>query len=246
MSKSPNRNLPTHLYAQIKDILFERVQNGEWQPGTLIPTETELCELYNVSRITVRRALGELVREGYLERISGRGTFVTQPRVNQPLRQLTSFTEDMQRRGQRPNGKVLDFRVIPANSELADKLNIAKNDLVILLSRLRLANNEPMAVESSYLPQQYFAGIENENFEGQSLYKLLRDKFGVVLTRAIQNISAAACPKREATLLSIPNKSPVLRIFRTTFDESERVIEYVESFYRGDKYVFQAELMVEA
>ena len=246
MFRSPDRKLPTHLYAQIRDILFDRVQSGEWEPGTLIPTETELCELYNVSRITVRRALGELVHEGYLERISGRGTFVTQPRVNQPLRQLTSFTEDMQRRGQHPNGKVLDFRVIPANSELAEKLNLAKNDMVILLSRLRLANNEPMAVESSYLPKHYFPGIENENFEGQSLYKLLRDKFGVVLTRAVQKISAAACPKREATLLSIPNKSPVLRIFRTTFDESERIIEYVESFYRGDKYVFQAELMVEA
>jgi GntR family transcriptional regulator, N-acetylglucosamine utilization regulator len=244
MSQSPNRKLPTHLYAQIKDILFERIQNGEWQPEALIPPEIELCQLYKVSRITVRRALSELVMEGYLERISGRGTFVTQPRVNQPLRQLTSFTEDMQRRGQHSNGKVLDFRIIPANVELADKLNIMKNDMIILLRRLRMANNEPMAVESSYLPKQYFPGIENENLEGQSLYKLLHDKFEVVLTRAIQKISAVACPKREANLLSIPNRSPMLHIFRTTFDESERIVEYVESFYRGDKYVFQAELLV--
>jgi GntR family transcriptional regulator len=233
------------LYAQIKEILFERIQNAEWQPGLCIPTEAELCEAYKVSRITIRRALSELVAEGYLERISGRGTFVSQPPINQSLKQLTSFTEDMQRRGQRPGGAVLDFQRIPADTDVAPKLNIGAGEQIILLKRIRLANDEPIAIETAHLPAKYFDGLERDALEGQSLYKIMREKFGVVPTRAVQQITASACPEHEASLLYVSKKSPVLHIFRTTFDQSERIIELVESFYRGDKYVFQAELVVE-
>jgi GntR family transcriptional regulator len=246
MSKKPNRNLPTPLYAQIKKILFERIQNGEWQPGMCIPTEAELCQSFGVSRITVRSALSELVTEGYLERISGRGTFVTQPRINQMLRQLTSFSEDMQRRGQRPGGIVLELLTIPASADVAQKFNISEEENIILLKRLRLTNNEPMAVETAHLPARYFPGLEKENLNGQSLYQLMREKYDVTPTRAVQQITAAVCPSVEGDLLHIPKKSPVLHIYRTTFDQSERLVELVESYYRGDKYVFQAELVVES
>jgi GntR family transcriptional regulator len=245
MTATPDRNLPNPLYAQIKKILFERIQSAEWQPGFCIPTEAELCQSFSVSRITVRRALSELVAEGYLERISGRGTFVTQPPINQSLKQLTSFTQDMQGRGQRPGGVVLDLQTVPAEPELASRLNIGSTENIILLRRLRLANDEPLAVETAYLPVRYFEGLQSENLEGQSLYKIMRERFGIVPSRAIQRIMASACPDPEARLLYVPKKSPVLHIFRTTYDQSERVVESVESFYRGDKYVFQAELAVE-
>jgi GntR family transcriptional regulator, N-acetylglucosamine utilization regulator len=245
MAKTPDRSLPNPLYAQIKEILFERIRRAEWQPGTCIPTETELCQSFGVSRITVRRALSELVSEGYLERISGRGTFVSQPPINQSLKQLTSFTQDMQRRGQRPGAVVLSVQKIAAGSELATKLGIIVGETIILLKRLRLANDEPLAVETAHLPSRYFDGLEDEDLEGRSLYKLMRERFGIVPTRAVQKISAGACPDHEAELLYIPKKSPVLHIFRTTYDQAERVVEAVESFYRGDKYVFQAELVVE-
>ena len=245
MMQAPDRKLPNPLYAQIKKILFERIQSAEWQPGVCIPTEAELCQSFNVSRITVRRALSELVAEGYLERISGRGTFVTQPPINQSLKQLTSFTQDMQGRGQRPGGRVLDIESILAEPDVASRLNISPTENVILLRRLRLANDEPVAVETACLPARYFDGLQTENLEGQSLYKIMREKFGVVPSRAVQRIMASACPDHEAHLLYIPKKSPVLHIFRTTYDQSERVVESVESFYRGDKYVFQAELVVE-
>lgn len=245
MTTTPDRKLPNPLYAQIKKILFERIQSAEWQPGLCIPTEAELCQSFNVSRITVRRALSELVSEGYLERISGRGTFVTQPPIHQSLKQLTSFTQDMQGRGQRPGGSVLSIQTIPAEPGLAQRLCIEPAERIILLRRLRMANDEPMAVETAHLPVRYFDGLQNEDLEGRSLYKIMRDRFGVVPTRAVQQMTAAACPDEEARLLSIPRKSPVLHIFRTTYDQSDRVVESVESFYRGDKYVFQAELAVE-
>ncbi len=245
MTTAPDRRLPNPLYAQIKKILFERIQSAEWQPGLCIPTEAELCESFNVSRITVRRALSELVTEGYLERISGRGTFVTQPPIHQSLKQLTSFTQDMQRRGQRPGGLVLNMQRIPAEADLAARLCIDPMEDILVLKRLRMANDEPMAVETAHLPVRYFEGLQEGELEGQSLYKVMRDRFGVVPTRAVQQMTAAACPEAEARLLAIPRKSPVLHIFRTTYDQSDRVVESVESFYRGDKYVFQAELAVE-
>jgi GntR family transcriptional regulator len=245
MAQLPDRSLPNPLYAQIKEILFERIQSAEWQPGSFIPTETELCQSFNVSRITIRRALSDLVAEGYLERISGRGTFVSQPPINQSLKQLTSFTDDLQRRGQRPGGVVLDIQRIPAEPDLASKLSISTGENIILLKRLRLANDEPIAVETAHLPARYFDGLQSENLEGRSLYKIMREKFGIVPTRAVQRISASACPDHEADLLYVPRKSPALHIFRTTYDQSDRVVELVESFYRGDKYVFQAELGVE-
>lgn len=140
---------------------------------------------------------------------------------------------------------MLNIQKIPARPELASQLSIREGEDIILLKRLRLANDEPIAVETAHLPARYFEGLQNENFQGQSLYKIMRERFGVIPTRAVQRISAAACPDPEADLLYIPKRSPALHIFRTTYDQSERVVELVESFYRGDKYVFQAELVVE-
>lgn len=246
MAQLPDRNLPVPLHAQIKQNLFERIQSGEWQPGMSIPTETELCRLFKVSRITVRRALSDLVTEGFLQRTSGRGTFVSQPPISQTLKQLTSFSQDMQRRGKNAGATVIEFRIIPADADLAAKLDLSVADEVILIKRLRLADDEPMAFESAHLPARYFPGLAKEDIEGRSLYQLLRDKFNSIPTRAVQAISAMGCPPAEAELLNIPRKSPILHIFRTTYDQSERLIEWVESLYRGDKYVFQAELIVEA
>jgi GntR family transcriptional regulator len=243
MAQTPDRRLPTPLYAQIKDFLFERIQSAEWKPGMVIPTEFDLCQSFNVSRITVRRALSELVAEGYLERISGRGTFVSQPPINQSLNQLTGFTEEMVGRGLRPGSTVLDVRSIPADGDVASQLSISTGENIIVLKRLRLASDEPIAVETAYLPVRYFEGLESENLEGRSLYKIMRERFGIVPTRAVQKISASACPDDKARLLYVPRKSPVLHIFRTTYDQSERAIEWAESFYRGDKFVFQAELV---
>ncbi|MCX6066616.1 MAG: GntR family transcriptional regulator [Chloroflexi bacterium] len=245
MANTPDRKLPAPLYAQIKQILLERIHSGEWQTGDSIPTETDLCRSFNVSRITVRSALKELVTEGYLERISGRGTFVTQPRIDQMLKQLTSFSDDIQNRGQRPGGTVLEMRACLMDAETSKAFNIPVGEKMVFLKRLRLADHEPMAIETAYLPARYFADIELENLEGRSLYQLMREKYGISPTRAIQKITAAACPQAEAGILHIPRKSPALHIFRTTYDQTDRIVEIVESYYRGDKYIFQAELRVE-
>ena len=233
---------PLPLYHQLKSIIEERIDCGEWKPGIQLPSERELCEQFKISRITVRQAIAELVVEGRLARVHGRGTFVAQPRIEQQLTQLTGFTQDMQARGQRPGATVLQLEAAAAPPALARALQLKPDEPVVLLKRLRLADGEPLAVETAYLPDRLCHGLLSENLEDRSLYKLLTEKFNIAPARAEQQMEAVACPAAEAKLLGIRKNSPVLHVHRTTFDRDDRPFERVESFYRGDKYVFRAVL----
>ena len=230
------------LYYQLKNIIEARIESGEWNPGTQLPSERELCDQFKISRITVRQAIAELVVAGRLGRVHGRGTFVASPHIEQRLTRLTGFSQDMQARGLRPGAHVLHFEIIPAPQTVARALQLSADEPVILLRRLRLANGETMAAETAYLPDRLFHALLTESLENCSLYKLLRDKFDIVPTRAEQQLKAIACPAAEAKLLRVRKGSPVLHIYRTTFNRDSQPFEHVESFYRGDKYVFYAEL----
>ncbi len=237
-----DKRAPLPLYFQLKAIIEERIDSGEWKPGQLVPSERELCTQFRVSRITVRQALTELVNAGRLVRDQGRGTFVAPPRVEQRLTRLTSFTQDMHARGHKPGTQILRFETIMSPPAVARILRLATTAEVILIKRLRLTDGEPMAVETAYLPFDKCRGLTAEILEGRSLYQTLTERFGIVPTRAEQQLEAVACPATEAKLLGIRKDSPVLFIHRTTFDRGGQPFEHVESYYRGDKYVFHAEL----
>ncbi len=241
-----DKRSPVPLYHQLKEALQQRIDAGEWRAGARLPSERELCAQFGVSRITVRQALAALEREGRLMRDRGRGTFVAQPRFEQHLTHLTSFTQDMLARGQRPGALVLRQAVLRAPANIAHLLQLdASRRRVILLRRLRLANDEPVALETAYLSEHLFPQLVQENLNNRSLYSLLSERFGVVPTRAEQQMTATACPAPEARLLRIRPGSPVLHLRRVTYAQDDQPFEVVESFYRGDKYVFYAELRVE-
>lgn len=238
-----DRNSPTPLYAQLKQLIYSNIQKGVWMTGDMIPTEVELCETYEVSRITALRALNDIAKEGYVKRISGKGTYVTQPkRINQALKQLTSFTDDMKQRGKEPGSRVISMYNFTADQDLAKKFGIDSGERLTVLKRLRLMDNEPLAIETAFLPGRYFPDIDRSNMNNRSLYDLMKQKYDQIPTRATQRITATLCPVSEADLLRISKRDAVLRLFRTTFNQNDQVIEIVESFYRGDAYIFQAEL----
>lgn len=237
---------PLPLYHQLKAFIEERIGSGLWKPGDQLPSERQLCEQFQVSRITVRQAVTDLVSAGSLVRDQGRGTFVAPARVEQRLNQLTSFTQDIQARGKRPGAQVLQFETIPAPAPVARLLRLRAEEPVILLKRLRLTDGEPMAVETTHLPLALCPDLVHETLANASLYELLSRKFHVIPFRAEQQMSAAGCPPAEARLLRVPKGSPVLHIYRTTFTEAGVPFEQVESYYRGDKYVFNAELYAKA
>lgn len=234
------------LYYQLKLHIESQIRSGVWQPGDQVPSESDLGEKFHVSRTTVRQALGELVNQGLLTRIQGKGTFVAHPRIRQRLTRLTGFTEDFQARFMKPDSQILRQGKEPARSRVAAALRITEGTPVIVLERLRLADDLPMAVEISYLREDLFLSFNTEEFPGGSLYAYLTEKFNVIPTTAHQDIEAIACPGPQARLLGLSKNSPVLHMYRTTFDQSGQPFEQAESFYRGDRYIFQAELTNES
>lgn len=236
------RNSPVPRYHQLKEILRERIRSGEWKPGDLIPSERELSESYDISRMTARQAITDLVNEGVFYREQGRGTFVAQNKITQQLLHLTGFTEDIRARGQHPSTRVLTATLLPADETIAGQLRIEPGEPVFMLRRLRLADDEPLAIEVSML---HFKGCEQlaeEDLEHQSLYQLLESTYGLPLMEADQEIEAGQASEEDAKVLKVAPGSAVLYTRRTTYTERNRPIEYAKSVYRGNKYTFHTHL----
>lgn len=242
-----SKDSPLPLYYQLKSDLERFIESGKWQPGMQVPSERELCGQYHVSRITVRQAITGLVNEGRLMREQGRGTFVAHPRIEQELTALTSFTQDMHQRGKKPGSRVLYSGAQELSAQAAHALGLdsSSQQTGFVLKRLRTANGEPLAVETAHLLWPRCAALVEVDMERNSLYDALRRYCDIVPTNARQQIKAAACADAEARLLEVRRGSPVLHIIRTTFAQNGEAFEYVESVYRGDKYVFYAELNME-
>jgi GntR family transcriptional regulator, N-acetylglucosamine utilization regulator len=232
------RNSPLPRYFQLKEILRERIRMGEWKPGDLIPSERELSEKYGISRMTARQAITDLVHEGLFYREQGKGTFVSQRKITQQLIHLTGFTEDIRARGQRPGTKVLSAAMQPADEETAEKLRIAPGALIFRLQRLRLANDEPLAIELSQISFRDCERLLEEDLEQNSLYRLLEAKYGIPLMEADQELEAGQADSDDAQLLKIAAGNPVLFTRRVTYTERNQPIEYARAVYCGNKYIF--------
>jgi GntR family transcriptional regulator len=234
---------PLPRYYQLKEIIRERIRSGEWAPGSLIPSERELCEHYGISRMTARQSVGELVTEGLLYREQGKGTYVGRPKIAQQLLRLTGFTEDMRAREQRPGAKVLGAEMWPADETTADRLRIKVGQPVFRLRRLRLADAEPLALETSFLS---FIGCERlleNDLERDSLYQLLDVVYDVPPVEAEQELEADLAKSDEAELLGVEIGSAVLRTRRVTITRRQLPVEYATSVYRGDKYRFYTRMV---
>lgn len=214
---------------------------GSLPPGSPIPTERSLASEFDVSRTTVRQALAELTVEGRLLRVQGKGTFAAEPKVAQRL-QLSSYTEDMLAQGREPSSRLLELSEIPADAELARLLGIRAGAKVLRLHRLRLADGEPMALETTHLPLGRFRGLRRYVAGGGSLYQVLRDKFDVEMGHAEETIETALAGPQEADQLGADVGMPMLLLSRHSFGTDGRPVEWVRSVYRGDRYKFVATL----
>ena len=239
-----DHNHPLPLYYQLMQELRARIEQGEWKPGDLFPSERELCETYGISRMTVRQALAELVNDGLLRRDQGRGTFVAKPKIRKRLSRLTSFTEDMRARGKQAGAQVLHLEMVPARPKVAVMLQIEVEQQVALIERLRLADGEPVGIECCHLSFDGCEAILREDLT-RSLYRLLSERFGLVPTRAQEELEVGVSGSREAQILGIQHGEPVMLMRRQTLDQDQRPFEYVESVYRGDNYIFSVELVAE-
>ncbi len=224
------------LYYQIQRVLMEKIRSGELSEGDFLQSEEELARLYQVSRMTARQALHGLKASGYALSQKGRGTFVTRPKMEKNVLHLLGFTEDMKQRGMVPSSRLLEQTVIKATDDLAEKLKVTAGDPVIHLRRLRLADGIPMALEDSNIPLKFFPGLERISFAKQSLYRVLRENFGVRVGWADEVIEALPATREESELLTIPKRACILAISRVITTIEETPIEVACSRYRGDRY----------
>jgi GntR family transcriptional regulator len=234
---------PLPRYYQLKELLRQRIRSGEWPPDTLIPSERELCEQYGLSRMTARQSLTELVNEGLLYRRQGRGTFVGRPRIAQQLLRLTGFTQDMRARGQRPGATVLSAELCRADSHTAEVLRLKPGQAVFRLRRLRSADGEPLAIETSVVAFLGCERLREVDLAANSLYQILEERFHLSLQEAEQEVEADLATEADAALLGIAVGAPVLRVRRVTFDQRRQPVEFATSVYRGDRYTFYARLV---
>lgn len=231
------------LYHQLKEIIEKKIGLNEWKTGDKILSENELRQMYSISRNTVQRALDELVQEGILERKQGRGTFVAQPKIEQPLIGFYSFSKVMAEQGMRPKDIILDLRTIPAEYKITKRLQITQDDEVISLQRLRTANDEPIILETSYLPRSLVNKLSREDLEEYSLYDLLEKKYGIIVVKAKETFEPVLVREQEEELLGVKAGTPGLLLDRIAYDAEGRAVEYCRSVVRGDRCRFYTELL---
>jgi GntR family transcriptional regulator len=232
-----DKKSPIPLYYQLKSYIENQIETGVWEPGTQIPSEQEISEQFQVSRTTIRQALGEMVNEGKLERIQGRGTFVSEISIEKYIERVSGFSQDMRNRGIVPSSDILLFNEVPAPPQAVKALNINDSESTILLKRLRKGNSKRIAIESVYLSYEKFKDLLSIDIGNNSLYEIMSKNFDIWPKRSHQVIKSIKCPTAEARLLGIEIGDPIFLFYTTAFDQNNQPIEYTEGYYRGDRYV---------
>ncbi|MGE5553568.1 MAG: GntR family transcriptional regulator [Betaproteobacteria bacterium] len=238
------KDSPTPFYYQIRDIIQEKITTNEWAPGTKIPSERELCDLIKVSRTTVRQAINSLVHEGVLVRVPGKGTFVNQPKLVQPVNRFYSFSDSLKRRNMTSRVQVISLSLQLANKNQQRILNLPPGDSVYELVRLRFGNQEPLLLERTILPAARFPNLELRDFEQRRLYDVMGNDYGIRLGVAQEAFEPVLVDSYEAGLLQVPPQSPALLIERVTLDNESRPVEWTKGVFRGDRCRYYVELSV--
>jgi GntR family transcriptional regulator len=235
-----DRSRPLSLYYQLQEKLLKKIQSGEWKNGEKIPTETELCEIYSISRITVRKAIDELVHSGHLIRFQGKGTFVANISFEQKLSKFYSFSESLKQKGKNERTRMLSFNVVKAENPAAAQLSVEPKSRIFRVTRLRMVDETAYTVETSYIPYALCPKLTEKDIIKKGLYNSMRD-LGVFPKRIIEKFRAVAMGSYEAKQMGLKTGSPAIHLERTTF-EGGQIIEYCVSIIRGDIFTYTVEM----
>lgn len=230
------------LYLQIKEHLLSKIDGGTWAEEAMIPTESELCREYGVSKITVREAIKLLVMDGRLSRVPGRGTFVTRPKIEQTLNRFFSFTRWARQNGLEPASRILRVETLQSDAHIARHLGISEGEAVTRIERLRLGNHEPLMLEVIWASAALFPGIHLRDLANVPLNDILTADYGITPVRARESIEARTADSYVSRLLSIEKEVLLLHVEHTAFASGGRIAYFVSSSYRGDRVKFTIDL----
>lgn len=229
------------LYYQLMDIIIEEIETGKLKENDKIPSERELCKGYDISRVTVRQAIQELEKGNYIYKKHGKGTYVSPLKMKQNLLKFYSFTNEMKNIGKVPTSKVIDFEIIYSNEKISKKMGIETGTMLYKFTRLRLADETPMMIETSYVPYNRFPGIVKKDLENQAMYDIFTKRFEAVIAGAEEVFQPVLTRKNEAEALGIRANTPSMMIERYTFEKGN-IIEYTVGIARGDKFKYRVVL----
>ena len=230
------------LYGKVEEVLASEIARGDHRPGDRLPSEDELLARFGVSRITVRRAIQNLIQRGVVEIQRGRGTFVLAPKVSQELTRLTGFVEDMDTHGRKASARVVSKGVVTASMRVAQHLGVSKGARVMRIERVRMADAVPMSFDETYLPLEIGREIVRNDLRVMPIFTLLEEKYGIPLTEAEYSLEAAAASAHVADALAVAEGFPIFRIERTSFTTGGKPIDYEMLSYRGDLIRFVTRL----
>ncbi|MGJ7910381.1 GntR family transcriptional regulator [Neobacillus sp. LXY-1] len=229
------------LYAQLIDIILHKINSGELKEHDKLPSERELCDQFDISRTTIRQAMIELEKEGYIYKEHGKGSFVSPTTFTQSLVKMYSFTEEMEKLGKHPRAVMINFAIKQVFGKATAILLLDEGEEVFEMSRLRLVDEEPIIFETSYLPVKYFPNLSENDFKEKAMYQLFLSKYNYRISKAKENFRAVNMSEEEAAYLHEKVGSAALRIERVAFSDG-RAIEYTFSVARGNKYEYTTEL----
>ncbi|MDI6823660.1 MAG: GntR family transcriptional regulator [Bacillota bacterium] len=230
-----DQNSVLPLYYQLKEVLREEIEGGAYRPGDLLPSERELCARYGVSRITVRQAVLDLVREGLLERRRGKGTFVRRPKVEDDLLGFYDFTRRMRDKGKEQTVRLLAVETVQSKGA-ASWLNLEASEPLVRVTRLRIIDGEPLILERAFFPVRYFPGLEKKDFSAAPIYyHLITEEYGFTVVRARKYIEPVLLDRFEAGVLGVKKGAPGLLLVRITYGKGEIPISLNKWLVRGDR-----------
>jgi GntR family transcriptional regulator len=234
--------MPEPAYLRLKEGIVSAIADGTYKPHARLPSQRDFGEEFGLSHMTVRRAINELLQEGLIYARQGSGLFVAEPKRDAELGPLIGFTEDMRLRGMTASSRLLDRRIVSASTMLASILGVVVGRPLLFLRRLRLADEEPMAIQSAFMPASLVPGLIEMEIENVSIYDLLRTHFRYRLVDAQSSASAELASAEEAELLQLAPPAALLVTEQITFIEGAGPIEFARSLYRGDRYRLQPPL----
>jgi GntR family transcriptional regulator len=230
------------LYSRVETVLAFEIADGVLKVGDQLPTEGILVARFEVSRITIRRAIQNLVGRGLVEIRRGKGTFVAAPKMTQELTELSGFVEDMHALGRKPTARVISKEVVTAGTTVASHLALTKGERVIRIRRVRLADGVPLSFDETFLPLDIGKKIITNNLRVEPIFSLLERKYDIPLIEAEYKLEAVAAEAEVASALRVKQGSPIFRIERTSYSTGNRPVDYEKLYYRGDLVRFVTRL----
>ncbi|MEJ2709665.1 MAG: GntR family transcriptional regulator [Anaerolineales bacterium] len=226
------------IYFQLAELIQNQIEDGDLKPGGQVPSERELMEQFDISRNTVRMAIESLLKDGLVYRVPTKGTFVAPGKMQFGLFNLRSFSEEMQLLGMQPSSRILDFSLVTPSPRISQALRLAPEQSAFRIERLQLADGEPMALNTSYIPKHICPDLTRAELEGRSLYQVFEEQFGLLIWRSERVIEPVTARDYEAEMLKVRQGNSLLLVEGTTYLVENQPFEYVKLIYRSDRFQF--------